>query len=148
MRFRARIEQGGRTATGLEVPADVVDALGSGRRPAVRVTLAGHTYRSTVGSMGGRFMLPVSAEIRQVTGVAADDEVDVDIELDLEPRVLEVPADLAAALDADPAARQFFDALSYSNRRRHVMAMDQAKTDDTRRRRIAKAVDLFRAGRS
>jgi uncharacterized protein YdeI (YjbR/CyaY-like superfamily) len=126
----------------------VVTALGSGRRPAVKVTLAGHTYRSSVASMGGRFMLGISAEIRQITGVTAGDHVELDLELDTEPREVAVPPDLAAALAGDPEAGRFFAGLSYSNQRRHVMAIDQAKTDQTRQRRIEKAVELFHQGKS
>src|SRR5687768_14522059 len=116
MRFRTTIELGGKTATGFRVPTDVVTALGRGQRPPVRVTIGGHTYRSTVAAYSGTYMLPLSAENRTSAGVAAGDEVDVEIELDTEPRAVEVPADLAAALDADPAAQRFFDGLSYSLR--------------------------------
>jgi hypothetical protein len=146
MRFRTTVELGGRTATGIEVPAEVVTGLGSGRRPAVHATIAGHTYRTTIASMGGRFMIPVSAEIRSITGVAAGDEIEVDVELDTEPREVTVPDDLAAALDAEPDARRFFDGLSYSNQRRHVLAVDGAKSPETRARRIAKAVTTLRDG--
>ncbi len=149
MRFRGTLQLAGKTATGIEVPVDVVEGLGSGRKPAVTVTLnGGHTYRSSVGSMGGVFMLPVSAEHRAAAGVAAGDVVDVQLELDTEPRELVVPADLSAALDADPTARAFFDGLSYSNKRRHVLAIDGAKTEETRQRRIAKAVSMFGESRS
>jgi hypothetical protein len=99
MRFHATIELGGKTATGIEVPAEVVAALGSGKRPPVRVTINEYTYRSTVASMGGRFMLPVSAEVRGSAGISAGEEVDVDIELDTEPREVTVPPDFAGALD-------------------------------------------------
>jgi hypothetical protein len=109
MKFRTTILQSGKTATGIEVPEEVVTALGSGRKPAVLATIGGHTYRSTIATMGGRFMLPVSAENRTAAGVAGGDEVDVDLELDTEPRTIDVPADFAAALDAEPAARKFFD---------------------------------------
>lgn len=141
MRFTTTIELAGRTATGFAVPDEVVDALGSGKRPAVTVTVAGYTYRSTVASMGGRFLVPLSAEHRTASGIAAGDEVEVDLELDTAPRVLEVPDDLAAAIAADPAAQTAFDALSYSNRRRHVLSVEGAKTDATRQRRIAKVVE-------
>jgi hypothetical protein len=92
MRFRATVELGGKTATGVEVPQDVVEGLRSGKRPAVRVTINGYTYRSSVGSMGGRFMLGISAEVRTGAGVQAGDEVDIDVELDTEPREVSVPA--------------------------------------------------------
>ena len=144
MRFRTTLLLGGKTATGVAVPDEVVAALGAGKRPAVLVTIANHTYRSTVATMGGQFMLPVSAEIRAITGIAAGDEVDVDVELDTAPREVDVPADLAAALDREAAARERFDRLSYSNRRRIVLAIEGAKTEETRQRRIAKEVETLR----
>jgi hypothetical protein len=137
MRFTTTVELGGKTATGMEVPADVVTALGAGRRPAVHVTVGVHTYRSTIATMGGRFLLPLSAENRTAAGVAAGDQVEVDVELDDAPRVVEVPADLAVALDTDPEARRRFDALSYSHQRRHVLAVEGAKAEATRDRRVA-----------
>jgi hypothetical protein len=139
MRFRATVELGGKTATGIEVPDGVVAELGSKRAP-VHVTINGYAYRSTVAVMGGRYLLPVSAEVRAGAGVAAGDEVDVDLEPDTAPREVEVPADLAAALAAAPAARAAFGALSYSNQRRHVLSVEGAKTEATRARRVAKAV--------
>jgi hypothetical protein len=135
------------TATGFEVPAEVVDALGTGKKPPVRVSIGGHTYRSTVAVMGGRYLLPLSAENRAGAGVTAGDEVDVDIELDTEPREVVVPADLTAALEGDLAAREAFERLSYSHRRRHVMAIEEAKTPVTRQRRVAKALEMLREGR-
>jgi hypothetical protein len=144
MQFRTLIEASGRTATGFEVPAPVVEQLGSTKRPAVRVTIHGHTYRSTVATMGGRFLLPLSAENRAAAGVAAGDQVDVDVELDTEPRQVVVPPDFASALDADPVAKQRFDALSYSHQRRHVLAIEGAKAEATRRRRIDKALEQLR----
>jgi hypothetical protein len=145
MRFRTTVELGGKTATGMRVPDDVVAGLGSHKRPPVRVTINGYTYRSTVAVMGSVFMLPLSAENRAGAGVAAGDEVEVGLELDNEPRVVTVPDDFAAALDGDAAARQRFDALSYSNKSRHVIAIEQAKTPETRARRIEKALSTLRA---
>jgi hypothetical protein len=143
MRFRSTVVLGGKTATGIPVPADVVAGLGPGKRPAVHVTVAGHRYRSTIASMGGEFMIPLAAEHRTAAGVTAGDEVDVEVELDTEPRTVEVPDDLAAALDA--GARHAFDALSYSNQRRHVLAVEGAKTAGTRARRVAKVVEELQA---
>jgi nucleotidyltransferase/DNA polymerase involved in DNA repair len=145
--FRATIELGGKTATGIEVPPEVVESLGAGKRPPVRVTLAGYAYRSTVATMRGRFMLPISAAVRATAGVAAGDEVDVALALDTEPRVVTVPPDFAAALDADEQARHAFDAMSYSHKLRWVLSIDDAKSEVTRRRRIAKAVETLREGR-
>jgi hypothetical protein len=146
MKFRTELELGGRTATGLVVPEEVVAELGGSRRPAVLVTLNGHRYRSTIARMGGRFMLPVSAEVRAASGVAAGDVVDVDVELDTEPRVVEVPADLAAALAGDPAAQAAFAALSYSHQRAHVLSVEGAKAAATRERRITKLVEALGSG--
>jgi hypothetical protein len=146
MRFRASIQLGGKTATGIEVPPEVVASLGASKRPAVRVTINDYTYRSTVASLGGTFMLPVSAEVRERASVAAGDEVDVDIEPDTEPREVTVPPDFTAALDDDADARRYFDGLSYSNKRRFVMGIEEAKSAETRQRRIAKAIGTLREG--
>jgi hypothetical protein len=144
MKFRSTVELGGKTATGLQVPDGVVERLGTSKRPAVKVTIKDHTYRSTVARMGGRFMLPLSAENRTAAGVAAGDTVDVDIELDTEPRVVAVPDDFAAALDADGDARLAFDKMSYSHQLRWVLSIEDAKTPETRQRRITKAVTDIR----
>jgi hypothetical protein len=145
MRFTTTVELGGQTATGLPVPDDVVAALGAGRRPPVTVTLGGHTYRSTVAPMGGRFFIPLSAENRTAAGVAAGDAVDVDIEVDTAPRTVDVPPDLAAALDAEPALRARFDALAYTHRKEHVRAVESAKAEATRQRRVAGVLAALRA---
>ncbi|HTF50403.1 MAG TPA: YdeI/OmpD-associated family protein [Pseudonocardia sp.] len=141
MRFRATVELGGKTATGIQVPAEVVTGLGSHRRPSVRVTVGGHTYRTTVAPMGGAYFVPLSAENRTAAGVAAGDMVDVDIELDTEPRQVTVPADLAAALARQSGAGEAFQALSYSRRKEHVRQVETAKAAATRERRIAKVLD-------
>jgi hypothetical protein len=148
MRFSTTILQTGKTTTGIHVPDEVVEALGAGKRPAVTVTVNGYTYRSTVAVMGGTPMVSVSAEHRAAAGVAGGDDVVVDIELDTAPREVTVPADFAAALDAEPAARRMFDGLSYSNRRWHVESIEGAKSDETRQRRIAKSVGILRDGRA
>jgi hypothetical protein len=148
VRLRVRIEGAGKTAAGIEIPSEVVASLGSSRRPAVKVTINGYTYRSSIASMGGRYMLGVSNDTRSRTGVAAGDEVDVDIELDTEPREVLVPADLAKALDGDAAAKRFFEGLNYSNRRRVVTPIDEARTPELRERRIGAAVSKLREGRS
>ena len=147
MRFRATLETEGKTATGINVPAEVVDALGAGKRPRVTVTINGHTYRSSVAVLGGRYMLGVSAENRAAAGVEGGQDVDVDLELDTAPREVTVPSDFAAALALEPAAQATFDGLSYSNKSWHVLQIDGAKTDETRQRRIAKSVQALRAGR-
>jgi Domain of unknown function (DUF1905)/Bacteriocin-protection, YdeI or OmpD-Associated len=147
MRFQATIELGGKTATGIAVPPEIVDSLGSGKRPRVRVTIRDYTYRSTIAPLGGRFMLPISAEVREHAGVAAGDTVDVDVEPDTAPRDVSLPADFAAALAADADAKRFFDALSYSNRQWHVLSIEAAKTAETRQRRIQKSIVALQDGR-
>ncbi len=147
MKFRATILLSGKTATGIVVPPDVMERLGPSKRPPVRVTLNGYTYRSSVATVSGQCMVGVSAEVREQAGVAAGDELAVDIELDHESREVTVPPDFAAALEADPAARRFFDGLSYSNKRRVVLPIEDAKTPETRQRRIAKAVGTLHEGR-
>ena len=109
MRVHSVIQLGGKTATGIPVPKKVVASLGSSKRPPVRVTINGHTYRSTLASRSGQFMLPISAENRASAGVAAGDEVEVDIELDTAPREVTVPPDLAEALERDVDAKRYFD---------------------------------------
>lgn len=147
MRFEAEVELGGKTATGIEVPADVVEALGSGRRPAVVVTVAGHSYRTTVGSMGGRFLVPLSAENRTAAGVAAGDTVSVDIEPDAAPREVTVPDDLRAALADHPEAVAHFEGLAASHRKEWVRWIEEAKRPETRETRVAKTVAGLREGR-
>jgi len=148
MRFRTTILQSGGTATGIRIPDEVVESLGAGRRPPVRVTINGFTYRSSVAVMGGDYMVGVSAENRVGARVKGGDVVDVDIELDTAPREIEEPPDFAKALDAEPAARKTFDGLSYSNKSWHTLQIAGAKTDETRQRRIAKSIEALREGRN
>jgi len=146
MRFRAVIQVRGKTATGIQVPDEIVAALGTSKKPAVRVTIADYAYRSTIAFMGGEFMIPVSAAVRAAAGVAGGDEVEVDLELDTEPREIVGPSDFAEALDHDAEARRRFDGLSYSGKRRLVIPIEDAKTAETRQRRIAKTVEQLHEG--
>jgi hypothetical protein len=128
-------------ATGIEVPADVITALNKGKKPPVKVTVNGFTYQSTVAVMGGAYMIPLSQERRAAAGVEAGEEIEVTLELDTEPRTVEVPDDLATALAAKPGARQAFDKLSYSARKEHVRQVESAKAAETRTRRITSIVE-------
>jgi hypothetical protein len=130
------------------VPPEVVASLGTSKRPKVRVTIKGYTYRSSVAVMGGKFMLGVSAAVREAAGVAPGETVDVEMVLDTEKREVSVPADLTAALAKDAKARKFFEGLSYSNRLRLVLAIEAAKTAETRERRIAKTVSGLHEGKA
>jgi Bacteriocin-protection, YdeI or OmpD-Associated/Domain of unknown function (DUF1905) len=144
MKFRTEVLQGGKTATGIVVPDEVVEGLGGGRRAAVRVTINGHTYRSSVATVDGRSMVGVSAEVRAASGVAGGDVVDVDIELDTSPREVEVPDDFAKALRKDKQAQAKFDSLSYSAKQRLVLPISNAKKPETRERNIDKAMAELR----
>jgi hypothetical protein len=145
MDFRTTVVLGGKTATGLQVPDDVVAELGAGKRPPVVVTVGGHTYRTTVAPMGGSYWLPLAAEHREAAGVQAEQEVDVSIELDTAPREVPVPDDLATARDDD--ARAAFDGLAFSHRKEWVRWVEEAKKPETRTARIEKTVEGLRAGR-
>ncbi len=133
-------------ATGLRIPAEAVAALGKGKKPPVKVSLNSYTYRSTIAAYGDVFMLPVSAEHRAAAGVKAGDQVEVTIELDLEPRTVDVPDDLAAALAEKPGATAAFDALSYTMRKEYVRQVESAKAQETRERRIAGIVAKLTEG--
>ena len=147
MTFRATLEQDGKTATGLEVPKEIIEALGAGKRPPVRVTLGDHTYRSTIARRGERYLVAVSAANREAAGIVAGDELDVTIALDTEPRETSVPEDLAAALDAEPKAKEFFATLTPTQRGYFVSDVESAKREETRRRRVEKAIAMLREGR-
>jgi len=139
MKFRATLELHGKTSTGITVPPDVVESLGGGKRPAVTVTLKKHSYRTTIAPMGGVFLIPVSSEHRSAAGIKAGDLLDVVVELDAAPREVEVPADLAAALKKAGLLKAF-DALSFTRRKEAVVAVESAKKQETRERRIEKVV--------
>lgn len=131
--------------TGLEVPADVIATLGTSKRPPVIVSLAGYSYRSTVAVMGGVFMIPLSKANREAPGVQGGEQVEVTLELDLAPRTVELPDDLAAALEARSGARAAFDAVAPSMRKEFVRQVESAKAAETRTRRIAAIVEKLAA---
>jgi hypothetical protein len=138
--FRSEVELHGKTATGLRVPAEVVERLGQGKRARVVVTVGAHSYRSTVAARGGDFLLPMSAANREAAGVAAGDVVEVVLEPDLAERTVDVPDDRATALASEPAARTAFEALSASRQRQLVEAVTAARRAETRERRVATTV--------
>ena len=148
IRFRTSLLASGKNTTGIAVPAEIIEQLGSGKRPPVRVTIGSYTYRTTVGVMGGKFLIPVSADHRRQAGITAGDDLDIRLELDTEPRDAGLPADFADALSQDPAAHQFFNGLSPSQKKWHVQSVESAKTPETRQRRIGKSVELLRQQRA
>jgi hypothetical protein len=148
MKFKTKLQQAeGMNATGIEVPEKIVAALGSGKRPAVKVTIKTYTYRSTIHVMGGKYLLPVAAEVRKKAGVVAGEAIEVTLELDTEKREVEVPPDLAKALKAEPKAKAFFEGLAFTYRKEHARALTDAKTPETRQRRLDKIMDMMRSGK-
>lgn len=147
MQIHTEVIPTGKTTTGINVSDEQVASLGAGKRPPVNVTINGYTWRTSIAPMGGKNWIGISAENRAGAGVAAGDSIDVTVELDTAPRVIEVPEDLAEALAAAPGAKTFFESLSYSNQRRHVESIQGAKTAETRQRRIDKAVAQFLEGK-
>ncbi|MCR2807365.1 YdeI/OmpD-associated family protein [Paenibacillus soyae] len=145
--FRTTLELAKKTATGIHVPDEIVETLVAGKKPPVKVTIGSYSYRSTIASMGGRYMLPVSQEHREGAGIQAGDDIEVTLELDTAPREVETPADFAEALDRSAEAKQFYDGLSYSNKRRFVLNIEGAKSAETRQRRIEKSVGLLSEGK-
>ena len=147
--FKVDLIKGDGDTTGFVIPDKVVDAFGQGKKPKVTVTLNGKfSYPNTVAVMGGKYMIGVSKERRKLAGVNPGEMVEVTLELDTAPRVMEVPPDLQKALDKDKAAKAYFATLSYSNQRRHIDNINGAKTDETRTRRIEKSVALFAEGKN
>ena len=144
-RFRAKVLLAGKTATGVEVPARVVEGLGSTKRPLVKVTINKYTYRSAIAPMGGTYMLGISDEVRKNARVAAGDTVDVNVELDTEKRDVEIPPELAKALAKDPKAKRYFESLSYSGKYRLAAPIVNGKTAETRERNLAKAMQELKA---
>lgn len=133
--------------TGIVVPDEIIEQLGAGRRPPLLVDVNGHEYRTTVGVMGGKAMVGISAAVRQATGLTGGDPIRVTLTVADTPREVDVPADFAEALAADQTAGAFFATLSNSLQRYHVDNVTGAKTPETRQRRIEKALDLFREGK-
>lgn len=146
MAFTATVAATGTNTTGIRVPDAVVEALGQGRRPRVVVTIDdGYTFRTTLGTIDGAAFISVSAAVREEAGVAAGDVVEVELTVDTEPRTVEVPDDLAAALAGDPDAASWFASLTDSQRNGFVTSVTGAKQPETRRRRVARAVEALAA---
>jgi Bacteriocin-protection, YdeI or OmpD-Associated/Domain of unknown function (DUF1905) len=134
--------------TGFEIPDSFVEELGGGKKPKVVATVNGFTFRSSIAHMGGQYLLGVSKERREAAGIAGGDVLELEIELDTAPRVVEVPPELATAFVANPKAKQFWDTISFSNQRWHAEQIERAKTDETRARRVAKSIGLLNEGKA
>lgn len=144
--FRTSLWASGGNNVGIVVPEEIVLGFGRGKRVPVAVTIdGGYSYRTTIASMGGRFLISFSAETRAATGRGAGDEVEVTLEVDDAPRTVDVPPALADALAADPAAATAWKELSYSRQRAHALSVEGAKTNDTRARRVRKIIETLHA---
>lgn len=146
MKFKTNILLIGNN-TGIEVPPEVIEGLGGGKKPAVVVTIGSYSYRSSVAVMGGKYLISLSAERRAESGLKGGDAIEVELGLDTTPREVVVPEDLAAALAGDAAAKAFFETLSYSNKLKHALSVGDAKTPETRLKRLEKAMEMLRAGK-
>jgi hypothetical protein len=144
MKYRTTLMQFGPNNTGIPVPEVVLAALGRGRRIKVRATVNDYTYRTSAAPYAGLILMPFNAEHRAATGLRGGEEIEVDLVADEEPRTVEVPADLAAALAEAPEAQAFFDGLSYTNRRSFTLWIEEAKKPETRTARVEKAVTQLR----
>ena len=147
MNFKTAILRAGKTATGIKIPPEIVEGLGAGKKPPVCITINGYSYRNTVAVMGGAYMVGVSAEHRKAANVEGGDEVEVTIELDTQPREVEVPKDFQKALNKNAVAKKNFESLSYSRKNGLIIPVKDAKTDETRQRRIEKAIILLTEGK-
>jgi hypothetical protein len=144
MKFHTTLLTTGKTSTGIEVPEAVVLGLGGGKKPLVTVVINGYIYRTAIASRGSQYLVGVSAEVREAAHVAGGDEVDVEIELDTKPRVVDVPPELAKVLAVEPKAEAAFESLSNSKKQRFTIPIEQAKTDETRNRNIQKTLSAMR----
>ena len=144
--FDAELERVGKTSARLRVPVDLKEIFGRAR-PPLKVTVEGHTWRTTPGVYGGVAYIGLNKDVRSAAGVDAGDRVRVTMELDTEPRTVAVPADLRSALEADPKAKAAFADLSFTHGREYVEWIEEAKRPETRARRIAGTVDGVRQGK-
>lgn len=136
--FKTQIQQTGNN-TGIEVPEKNVMQLGTSKKPAVMVSVSGYTYHSTVAVMGEKYMIPLSKAHREASGLKGGDKVDVTLELETTPRSIEVPKYLAEAL-AKAGLRESFDASAPSKRKEFVRQVEEAKSQETRERRVEKVI--------
>lgn len=142
--FRTTLWPGGGNNVGIVVPEEVVLGFDRGKRVPVVVTVDGaYSYRNTITRMGGQYLISFNAETRKATGRGAGDEVEVALEVDDQPRTVEPPEALAAALADNPDAAKAWSALSYSKQRQHAESVAGAKTEETRQRRLAKTLDAL-----
>ncbi len=139
-KFKTTILTAGKTATGICIPDQIIESFNAGKKPAVKITLNGYTYRSTVAAMNGKYMVGVSADVRAASGVKGGDTLTIEIELDSEERKVDLPDDFKKSLDKNLNAKKFFQTLTYSKQKNHVTLIEQARTEATRQKRIERSI--------
>jgi hypothetical protein len=144
IRFHTTILQTGKNTAGIQVPEGIIEQLGSGKQPLVRVTINKYTYRSAVAVMDSKYLISFNSEHRKAAGVQGGEETDVTLELDLEPRTVEIPKDLKDAL-IEANALSAFEKSAPSIKKEYVRQLEEAKAQETRQRRIAKIVEKLSA---
>ena len=145
-KFKTTILTAGKTATGIRIPDEIIESFNAGKMPRVKITLNGYTYRSTVAVMKEKYMVGVSADVRKASGVKGGDTLAIEIELDTEERKVELPEDFKKLLDKNLNAKNFFQTLPYSKQKNHVTLIEQARTEETRQKRIEKSIANLAAG--
>ncbi len=146
--FKSTLMLAGKTATGFVIPDEVITKLNAGKKPPVKVTINGYTFRNTVAVYGGEYMIGVSAENRKGANVNAGDMLNIGIECDTEPRIAEVPSDFREMLNQDPLALENFERLSYSRKQGILLPIRDAKTTETRQKRMEKSLENLRSGKA
>ena len=146
MKFKTKVVQNGNN-TGIHVPAEIVEKLNAGKKPPVNITVNDHTYRSSIAVMGGKFMISLSAENRKAANVKGGDEVEINIEFDASPREVELPTEFQKALNKNVAAKKTFESLSYSKKQWLVLPIKDAKTEETKMKRMEKALATLKDGK-
>jgi hypothetical protein len=146
LKWTATLEPRG-PAAAVILDDEQVAAVGEGaKRFPVVARVNGYEWRTTVTRMSGEFLLGLNREVREGAGVEAGDSVDVEVELDTAPREVEVPEALASALAEDAAASNRWESLSYTHRKEYARWVTEAKRDETRDRRVTRAIEMLRQG--
>ena len=140
LKFSTVLLTAGKTATGIKIPDEIIEKLGSGKKPLVKISINNFTYRSAVAVMGGTYMVGVNAENREGAKIKGGDKIDVTIELDTEVRIVEVPNEFQKMLNKNAAAKKIFETLSNSRKKALIIPIANAKTDETKNRNIEKAM--------
>jgi len=143
MKFKTTILQTGNN-TGIEVSEKILETLDGGKKPLVVVTINNYTYRSAVGKMGNKYMISLSAENRKNSNVKGGDTVEITVELDTAPRTIDIPTDLQKALDKNKTAKANFEILAPSKKKAIVLSLTDAKTEETRNKRLEKIIESLK----